>query len=149
MEPDQTLATRRLAGRKKNKERLSLALCANANGSHKLDPFVIGKYANLRCFKNVKVKNLPITYRNNAKAWMLAIHFQEWFQDFKLQVTKRHGEQPILLLLDNCPSHKIENLNLGHIEVYFFPPETTSRIQPMDAGVIMAFKRHYRKHHLR
>lgn len=94
----------------------------------------------------MKIQNLPMTYRNNAKAWMLTVYFQEWFQDFKLQVTKKHGEQPILLLLDNCLSHKIENLNLDHIEIYFFPPETTSRIQLMDAGVIMAFKRHY--HHL-
>ena len=82
MEPDKTLATRRLSGRKKNKERLSIALCANADGSHKLPPLVIGKYKNPRCFKNVNVGNLPIIYRNNAKAWMLATLFQEWLQEF-------------------------------------------------------------------
>src|SRR6185295_7915472 len=32
LEPDRTLATHRLFGRKKNKERLSIALCANADG---------------------------------------------------------------------------------------------------------------------
>ena len=46
LEPDRTLATRRLSGRKKNKERLSIALCANSDGSHKLTPLVISKYAN-------------------------------------------------------------------------------------------------------
>ena len=30
LEPDRSLATTRLSGRKKNKERLSIALCANA-----------------------------------------------------------------------------------------------------------------------
>lgn len=149
LEPDQTLATRRLEGRKKNKERLSLALCTNADGSHKLNPFVIGKYGNPRCFKNVKIQNFPVIYRNNPKAWMLAVHFQEWLEDFKIQVTKQHGNQPILLLLDNCPSHKVESMSLGQIEIHFFPPETTSKIQPLDAGIIMAFKRHYRRHHLR
>ena len=77
MEPDKTLATRWLSGRKKSKERLSIALCANADGSHKLPPLVIGKYANPRCFKNINIGNLPITYQNNAKVWMLTTLFQE------------------------------------------------------------------------
>ena len=62
LEPDQTLATRRLSGRKKNKERLSIALCANSDGSHKLNPLVIGKYARSRCFKHINIRNLLITY---------------------------------------------------------------------------------------
>ena len=40
LEPDRTLATQRLSGRKKNKERLTIALCTNADGSHKLDPLM-------------------------------------------------------------------------------------------------------------
>ena len=78
MKSDKTLATKRLSRRKKSKERLSIALCVNADGSHKLPPLVIGKYANPRCFKNINIGNLPITYRNNAKAWMLTTLFQEW-----------------------------------------------------------------------
>ena len=67
MELDKTLATRQLFEHKKSKERLSIALCANADRSHKLPPLVIGKYANPRCFKNINIGNLPITYQNNAK----------------------------------------------------------------------------------
>jgi len=78
LEPDHSLATQRLAGRKKDKERLSIALCANSNGSHKLKPLIIGKYARPRCFKNVNIFNLQMTYRNNTKAWMLTTLFQEW-----------------------------------------------------------------------
>ncbi|CAB5377260.1 unnamed protein product [Rhizophagus irregularis] len=78
LEPDQTLATQRLSGRKKCKERLSVALCSNADGSYKLKPLIIGKYANPRCFKNINIRNLPMTYRNNSKAWMLTTLFQEW-----------------------------------------------------------------------
>ena len=80
------MATKRLAGRKKNKERLSIALCKNANGSHKLNPLVIGKFAKPRCFKNINISNLPITYQNNSKAWMLSTIFQEWLQEFDRQV---------------------------------------------------------------
>ncbi|CAG8832636.1 9780_t:CDS:2, partial [Racocetra persica] len=32
--------------RKKNKERISVPLCANADGFYKLAPLIIGKYAN-------------------------------------------------------------------------------------------------------
>ncbi|GBC48699.2 CENP-B homolog protein 2-like [Rhizophagus irregularis DAOM 181602=DAOM 197198] len=64
------------------KERLSIALCSNADGSHKLPPLIIGKYANPRCFKNVNIYNLPMTYQNNAKAWMLITIFQEWLREF-------------------------------------------------------------------
>jgi len=140
------LATRRLAGRKKDKERLSIALCANADGSHKLTPLVIGKYANPRCFKHVNIRNLPIIYRNNTKAWMLTSLFQEWLQYFDREVTKKHGDNRVLLLIDNCPSHRLEGLMLHHIDVHFLPPNTTAKIQPMDAGIIMAFKRHYRRY---
>jgi hypothetical protein len=48
-----SLATKQLEGRKQNKERLTLAVCCNAHGSDKFPLLVIGKYENLRCFKNV------------------------------------------------------------------------------------------------
>jgi hypothetical protein len=134
---------------KKNKERLSIALCANADGSHKLNLLVIGKYANPRCFKNVKIDNLPIMYRSNSKAWMLATLFQEWLQDFDRRVYQKHKGQRVLLLLDNCSSHKPDGLTLQCVDVHFLPPNTTSKIQPMDAGIIVAFKRHYRRFHIR
>ena len=149
LEPDTSLATLRLSGRKKDKERLSIALCTNADGSHKLKPLVIGKYAKPRCFKNVNLSNLGITYRNNKRAWMLATLFQEWLHDFDLKVSRKYGNQPVLLLLDNCPSHITEGLTLSNTEVLFLPPNTTSTLQPMDAGIIMSFKRHYRRYHIR
>ena len=38
---------------------------------------------------------------------------------------------------------------LSNTDVHFLPPNTTSKIQPMDAGIIMSFKRHYRNLHIR
>jgi DDE superfamily endonuclease len=149
LEPDRTLATRRLSGHKKSKERLSVALCANADGFHKLAPLIIGKYANPRCFKNIDIRNLPMMYRNNTKAWMLSTLFQEWLLDFDHRVGLKYRGQRVLLLLDNCPSHKLEGLNLQHVEICFLPPNTTSKIQPMDAGIIMSFKKKYRCYHIR
>ena len=149
LEPDRTLATKRLAGRKKNKERLTVALCANADGSHKLDPLIIGKFAKPRCFANININSLPVTYRNNKKAWMLTTIFQEWLQEFSKQVARRHKNECVLLFLDNCPSHKTDGVVLSNVDIHFLPPNTTAKIQPMDAGIISSFKRHYRSLHIR
>jgi len=148
LEPDRTLATKRLSGRKKNKERISVALCSNADRSHKLKPLIIGKSAKPRCFKNINIYNLPMVYRYNSKAWMLLTLFQEWLQEFDLQISRKHRGQRVLLLLDNCPSHKIRGLVLQNVDVHFLPPNTTSKIQPMDAGIIMAFKKNYLRHQI-
>jgi hypothetical protein len=82
LEPDRTLTTKRLTGHKVNKERLSIALCANADSSHKLKPLIIEKFEKPRCFKNIKIQSMTMTYRNNAKAWMITSLFQEWIREF-------------------------------------------------------------------
>jgi len=52
----------------------------------------------------------------------------------------------IILLLDNASVHKIipgnEPIN---ITVKFLPPNSTSILQPADAGIIRSFKAQYRK----
>ena len=91
-----------------------------------------------------------MTYQNNKKAWMLTTLFQEWLQEFDYQISIKHNRQRVLLLLDNCTSHKLDsNLILENVEVYFLLPNTTSKLQPMDSGIIMSFKKHYRHHHIR
>ncbi|CAF2145209.1 unnamed protein product [Rotaria magnacalcarata] len=54
---------------------------------------------------------------------------------------KRH----ILLFLDNAPVHP-PDVQIENIKLKFFPPNTTAKIQPMDQGVIRAFKVNYRRH---
>jgi DDE superfamily endonuclease len=66
----------RLKGKKKNRERLTIALCANASGNDKLKPLVIGKFLNPCCFKNINRKNLGVVYEANTKAWMTGIIFE-------------------------------------------------------------------------
>jgi hypothetical protein len=52
------------------KERFTVLLCTNSDGSDKQVCIVIGKSANLWCFKNVN--KLPVTYYTNSKAWMMS-----------------------------------------------------------------------------
>ena len=53
------------AGGKVSKERVTVLVTASMTGE-KLPLFLIGKYANLRCFKGVK--KLPVSYDSNTKA---------------------------------------------------------------------------------
>ena len=49
----------------------------------------------------------------------------------------------IVLIIDNCPAHPNVD-NLKAIQLVFLPPNTNSKTQPMDQGVIRALKAFYR-----
>ena len=128
----------RCSGGKFSKVRLTGLAAANATGE-KLPMFVIGKSAKPRCFKNVK--NLPCRYRSQDKSWMDGNLFTEWVRqpDNKFVAEGRK----IALIIDSCPAHpRIDNLQ---VELIFLPPNTTSKTQPMDQGVIRSSKAHYAK----
>jgi len=77
---------------------------------------------------------------------MPAVLFQEWVR--KLNSKMAAKSKRILLLIDNAPSHACGYLNMSNVRVKFLPPNTTSEIQPIDAGIIAEFKCHYRKFQL-
>ena len=56
----------------------------------------------------------------------------------------RQANRQIVLLLDNAPSHPTE-LDCSNIKVVFLPANTTSKLQPLDQGVIQNMKQLYRK----
>ena len=85
------------------------------------------------------------------------------FEDFcaKLEKWAKGRNKRIMLLADNAPSHKIneeqypsediEGLrcirfpNYPNMLVVFLPPNTTSHVQPLDAGIIRCFKALYKQ----
>lgn len=75
--PDRGMATISLSGLKKSKQRITILFCCNADGSEKLPPFFIGKAERPRCFRKKSGKELGFYYRNNKKAWMTAVLFEE------------------------------------------------------------------------
>ena len=142
MEPNATLATRPVSGKKKNKDRLTVALCVNASGTEKLKPLVIGKSKRPRCFGKKFDPNQIVTYRNNKKAWMTSILFAEWLHDLDRKMNK--SRRQIVLVLDNASSHIAGELELTNVTLVKLPPNATAHLQPLDQGIIKNFKAHYR-----
>ena len=60
--PDRSLATQSYTGTKKSKDRITIVLTSNADGSEKFLAWVIGKSENLRSFSKINRKNLRIIY---------------------------------------------------------------------------------------
>jgi hypothetical protein len=141
LQANRFLATKQLEGKKLDKQRLTVLACVNASGSEKLPLWVIGKYARPRCFKNINVNSLGCEYKANGKAWMTATLFNSWLQWFSTRMAGRE----VLLLLDNCPAHTAAMLEIANVTIKFLPPNTTSKLQPLDGGIIRALKAHYRR----
>ena len=143
LEPTATLATAAVPGKKKSKDRLTVALCSNADGTDMLKPLVIGKAAKPRCFNGGFDPSVYADYFNNKTAWMTTSIFQTWLS--KLDRQMRLNKRKIMLLLDNATSHGDRDMKLTNITVKHLPPNTTAHIQPMDAGIIRNFKLYYHR----
>lgn len=141
MPPNTGLADAPTSGIKGSKKRLTFGFGANADGSDKLQPFIIGKAFKPRDFLKQTGEELGFYYRHNTKAWMTNEFFSEWLLKWDKDLAKENRQ--ILLLVDNFAGHATPE-GLKSIRVEYFAPNMTSRIQPMDAGIIRAFKAHYR-----
>ena len=51
----------------------------------------------------------------------------------------RKRNKKVLLFLDNCTSHIMDN-ELSNVKLIFFPSNITSVLQPLDQGIITNFE---------
>ena len=109
-------------GKKKSKERVSLVVCANATGTHKIPCTLIGKAKFPACIKN---RERPFKYISQNKTWMDVSTYWKWFEEvFYSEVRKTTG-RPVLLLVNNATGH-FQLLKENNIKVVFFSPNCTS-----------------------
>ena len=125
------LKSKKWYGGKLSKIHITGMAAANAMGN-KLPMFVIGKARNPRCFKNI----FTLTLKKSTKL------FQECLRE--LDRNFAFEGRNVAFVIYNCPAHPhIDNLKA--IKLYFLPPITTSKTQPMDQGVIHSWKAKYQK----
>lgn len=130
-------------GKKLSKDRLTLMLCTNMNGTDKLRPLLIGKSKKPQCLarKGLGLSDLKVDYYSNSNGWMTSVIFEHWLMKWNERLARE--KRKVLLLIDNAPSH-ITN-TMSNIRIQFLPPNTTSKLQPLDQGVIRSVKCHYRR----
>nr|XP_037272856.1 tigger transposable element-derived protein 6-like [Rhipicephalus microplus] len=126
-------------GGKKSKERITVLLCCNADGSEKLKLTVVGKFQKPRCFK--RKNHLPCVYRANKKAWMTAALFEEFLS--LLDRRMAYKNRKILLFLDQCAAHP-RQVTLQNVKLFFLPANATTHLQPLDAGIVRNVKHHFK-----
>ncbi|KAM9385675.1 tigger transposable element-derived protein 1-like [Pholidichthys leucotaenia] len=131
---------------KAHKDRVTLLMCGNAAG-FMLKPGLIYKSLNPRALKNKNKALLPVYWMSNKKAWITKALTLDWFVNcfipqVKLYLAEKGLPFKVLLLMD-CAGGHATDLHYDGVQVEFLPPNTTSLIQPMDQGVIRAFKALY------
>ena len=118
--PEEDIKTTR--GRKKAKERVSLVVCTNAVGTHKIPLCMIGKPKTPACIRGRK---WPLVYMNQKRAWMDRGIFSRWLAEVFIPEIKKKTDQPVLLLMDNAPGHFL-TAERADVKTLFLPANVTS-----------------------
>jgi len=145
-----------LPGFKASKNQLNLLLGGKASGTLKLKPLLVYHSKTPRVMKGILKSRLPVIWISNRKAWVMQLILSEWyckhFCHSVLQFCNQNNlPQKAPLLLDNAPGHppNLEDVKSElKVKIVFFSPNTTSLFQPMDQGIIAAFKAYYFCHSL-
>uniref|UniRef100_K7G7M9 HTH CENPB-type domain-containing protein n=1 Tax=Pelodiscus sinensis TaxID=13735 RepID=K7G7M9_PELSI len=133
-------------GFKAAKDHMTVMLCTNVNKDCKLKLAVYCS-ANPRALARYSNNRKMILWRSNAKAWVTASIFTDYFCNCLTAELKDYCLQENLafkiLLVMNQGILLFALFICQKTFVLFLPPNTTSLIQPLDQGAIAAFKVYY------
>ncbi|GFY14926.1 tigger transposable element-derived protein 1 [Trichonephila clavipes] len=108
------------SGHKASKNRVTLLLCSNASGDRMLKSLLINKSLRPRALKGKDLKQLPVHWMANPKAWMTTAIFTEWFNNCLVPEVEAYMKEKsldfkVLLIVDNVANNvqiilnKLEN----------------------------------------
>lgn len=133
-------------GGKKSKQRVTVAFFVSADGGKVGKPIVIWKSKTPRCFKKASAPDIlsKVMYFSDPKSWMQVEIMEKILENLNNQMIKE--KRKVILFLDNATVHPPSLVDkFSNIKIVFLPKNTTSRLQPLDAGIIQSFKCKYRK----
>lgn len=128
---------------KKRKDRLTLLLICNMSGTDKQRPVIIHKVRKPHCFKRdhgITPKDLPVDYYSSRSGFINHRIFQEILSKWNRKLVRQNRK--VLLMVDNASSHTLAEYS--NINMQYLMPRTTSKLQPLDQGIIYAVKTHYK-----
>ncbi|CAI5956220.1 unnamed protein product [Closterium sp. NIES-64] len=124
--PRKTYSNRRMARRKIPKDRLTVGLLVNADGSHSFRPLVISKAKRTHDFRpTITLMRSIVILMDNASSHVLKSEGAETEDLFGFRTRK-----------------------LSNLRIVYLPPNTTCFTQPLDQGIIETAKARYRAHWL-
>ena len=131
-------------GGKKSKQRITVAFFVSADGGKVGKPIVIWRSKKPRCFRlaSASDKLAEVSYFDDSKSWM-QVEIMEKVLDTLNHQMRKQGRK-VILFLDNATVHLTSLIDMYSNIIVFLPKNTTSRLQPLDAGIIQ-FKKKYRK----
>ena len=132
------------AGSAKCKDRLTLLMITNMDGSDHRKLAVIGKSKTPRCLGKkykMQVKDMAVDWYASKNAWMTGDIHHKIMSKFNDEMRK--SNRHILYVCDNASSHQV--CEYSHIKFLMLPPNATSIMQPLDQGIILSTKRRYKK----
>ena len=99
-----------------------------------------------RCFRlaSASDKLAEFSYFDDSKSWMQVEIMEKVLDNLNHQMRKQGRK--VILFLDNATVHPTSLIDMySNIKIVFLPKNTTSCLQPLDAGIIQSFKTKYRK----
>lgn len=105
-----------------SKEYLTLMMCCNASGKHRLPLVLVNNVEDPACLQVVDETNkrrhidkstLPVRYTHSPKGWITLEIFEQWFHGEFVPKVRAHlaslnQEEKAILLIDNCPAHPMK-----------------------------------------
>ena len=140
--PSATLGTQQPKGKKKKKDRITILVTANGDGSHKLPHWIVGKAMNPRCFgrHNERLNGLQVVYRANKTTWVTTTIFLEFLSWFANEIRHKKPGRRVLFFLDSFSAYESAARQfqaeagslLSNLRLEFLPKNATSLYQSMD-----------------
>lgn len=160
-----------------NEYSLTALLGCNIDGLEKLLPLIVGKYdkfgvskssfANLQAVSsdatshhnlmNKITQVYNISYKANTNKWITSLMFQNYILSLDHKIHSLTPHRKILIILDDCSSHRLVNIKFQHIKLVYLKNETCHKnpyntsygsvkfdYLPMNFGIIEEFKIFYR-----
>jgi len=140
--PSEHRRTERGSKAMKSKDRVTLTLCCNATGTHKVPVTMIGKKAQPMCFQG-NGNASPLTYFSHKSAWTDASVFKRWFEEVFVPAVQAGTAHHVYFIMDNLGCHS--SSSHPQVTIIELPPNPTAVYQPLDVGIIVLLKNRYKK----
>ena len=120
-------ADEKMFGGGKNKDRLTLLMITNMDGSDKRKLTAIGRAKNPRCLKkyNMRPEHMQVHWMATKKAWMTAAKHHEAVE--QLNKDMRRQNHHVLYVCDNAACHAVKEYS--NVKMLMLPPNATSVVQ--------------------